>query len=178
MVPFKPKPVKFICGFIYKDETVYLKVKKIMERKFGSIDYESDLINFNFTDYYYEEMGKPLFRRFISFKKLKSPSEFVRIKLWCVKIEKKFSEEKRRRINIDPGYISESKLVLTTTKDYYHRVYLGKGIYAEVTLYYKNKNFCDLPTTYPDYRTFLYKNIFLSIREIYRQQLLNDRRKD
>jgi len=169
----RPKPVKFICGFIYSYEDVYLKVKKIMRKKFGRIDYESQIIDFDFTDYYYKEMGKPLFRRFVSFEELKSPSDFVKIKLWCIKIEKKISQQGKRKINIDPGYINEGKLVLTTTKDYYHRIYLEKGIYVEVTLYYKNKNFCDLPTTYPDYRTHLYKSIFLFIREIYRKQLLN-----
>jgi hypothetical protein len=171
MFPQKPKPVKFICGFIYSCEDVYLKVKKIMGKKFGNVDYESQIINFDFTNYYYKEMGKPLFRRFVSFKKLRSPADFIKIKLWCIKIEKKFSQQGRRRINIDPGYLNESKLVLTTTKDYSHRIYLGKGIYAEVTLCYKNKDFSDLPTTYPDYRTRLYKDIFLSIREIYRKQL-------
>ncbi|HIE35847.1 MAG TPA: DUF4416 family protein [Candidatus Omnitrophica bacterium] len=170
----RPKPVKFICGFIYSYEDVYLKVKKIMRKKFGRIDYESQIIDFDFTDYYYKEMGKPLFRRFVSFEELKSPSDFVKIKLWCIKIEKKISQQGKRKINIDPGYINESKLVLATTKDYYHRIYLEKGVYAEVTLYYKDKNFCDLPTTYPDYRTHLYKNIFLSVREAYRKQLLNE----
>ncbi|RLC33491.1 MAG: DUF4416 domain-containing protein [Candidatus Nealsonbacteria bacterium] len=168
-----PLPVKFICTFIYRDEKTYTKAKKLLERKFGKADFESQKITFDFTDYYYEEMGKPLYRRFVSFEKLRKIPNFVKIKLFCIKLEKKFSTKNRRSINIDPGYINESKLVLTTTKDFSHRIYLNKGIYAEVTLHYADKTFNYFPTTFPDYRTPQYIDIFLSIRKIYRRQIKN-----
>jgi hypothetical protein len=167
-----PKPVKFVAAFIYADNTIYQKTKNKLRKKFGKIDYESNEINFDSTDYYCPEMGKPLFRRFISFKKLKNPSRFIKIKLFCVKLEKKFAKDNQRIINIDPGYIHKAKLVLTTTKDFAHRIYLGKGIYAEVTLFYKDSQFNHLPTTFPDYRTDTYKNIFEQIRYIYIEQKL------
>ncbi|OQX78779.1 MAG: hypothetical protein B6D56_08285 [Candidatus Omnitrophica bacterium 4484_70.1] len=170
-----PKKVKFICGFIYKDEKIYEKVKIIMQKKFGAIDYESEIINFNFTNYYEKEMGKNLLRRFVSFKILRKIEEFRRIKLYCIQLEKKFSYQDRRHINIDPGYLNEAKLVLLSTKDFYHRIYLGKGIFCELTLYYANKNFQDLPWTYPDYRTSSYKNIFSRIRNIYRNQIKSEK---
>jgi hypothetical protein len=168
-----PLPVKFICAFLYREENIYLAAKKILCRKFGTIDFESERIDFDFTDYYENEMGKPLFRRFLSFVKLQDASAFVKIKLFCIKVEKKFSENGKRNVNIDPGYLTEAKLVLTTTKDYSHRVYLAKGVYAETTLYYNDAKFCDFNTTYPDYRTAKYKQILLSIREIYHGQLKN-----
>ena len=142
-----------------------------MERKFGKIDFESVPFNFGFTHYYKKEMGSILYRRFVSFEKLRDPSVFPAIKLFCIKIEKKFSKDSKRTINIDPGYLNEAKLVLTTTKDYSHRIYVGKGIFEEVTLYYKDSNFQDFATTYPDYKTPEYKEIFISIREKYRQQI-------
>lgn len=166
-----PLPVKFIIGFIYPREEIYIKTKNILSRKFGNIDFETESFPFNYTDYYEQEMGKGLLKRFISFRKLVNPDKFAKIKSSCVKIESKFSVTGRRQINIDPGYLNEAKLILTTTKDFFHRIYLGKGIYAEVTLYYKGDNFCDFPTTYPDYRTSEYKNVFLSIRELYRRQV-------
>ncbi len=166
-----PLPVKIMCAFIYSDEIVYSRVKKDMARKWGVVDIESDIINFNFTDYYLPEMGKPLFRRFISFKKIIDPRDIIKVKLYCIKIEKKYSVNNKRQVNIDPGYINEAKLVLTTTKDFAHRLYMGKGIYAEVTLCFKDKKFQDLPTTFPDYRTQGYKDIFLLIRTVYRQQM-------
>ncbi|MCF7872940.1 MAG: DUF4416 family protein [Candidatus Omnitrophica bacterium] len=165
-----PKPVKFIAAFIYTDNIIYQKTKNKLRKKFGKIDYESNEINFDSTGYYYPEMGKPLFRRFISFKKLKDPAQFIKIKLFCVKLEKKFSKNNLRTINIDPGYINQAKLVLTTTKDFAHRIYLGKGVYAEVTLFYKDSRFNHLPTTFPDYRTDTYKDIFEQIRNIYIKQ--------
>lgn len=179
-----PLPVKFICGFIYSSEDSYLKTHKILERKFGKIDFISERFNFSFTRYYEEEMGRPLYRRFVSFEALKNPAEFAAIKLFCIKVEKKLAHPSRiwfvaptdakRTINIDPGYINEGKLVLTTTKDYYHRIYVGRGIFEEVTLYYKDSNFQDLATTYPDYKTPEYKEIFLILREKYRKQLKNN----
>jgi hypothetical protein len=165
-----PKPVKFIVAFIYAQDIIYQKTKKILIKKFGKIDYESNEINFNSTDYYYPEMGRPLFRRFLSFKKLKDPAQFIKIKLFCIKIEKKFAKNNARTINIDPGYIHKAKLVLTTTKNFAHRIYLGKGVYAEVTLFYKDSHFQHLPTTFLDYRTDTYKDIFEQIRNIYIKQ--------
>ena len=170
-----PLPIKFICGFIYTTEEIYQNAKKYLERKFGPIDFESERINFNFTDYYCPEMGKPLSRRFISFNKLRKSEQFVNTKLYCVKLEKKFAVNLHRRINIDPGYINEAKLILTTTKDFAHRIHLGKGIFAEATLSYLKDHFSEIPTTFPDYRTPQYKEIFFNIRKIYRQQIHIDK---
>ena len=170
-----PLPVKFICGFIYTTEDIYQNTKKYLERKFGLIDFESERIDFTFTEYYHPEMGKPLSRRFISFKKLRKPEQFVNIKLYCLRLEKKFAHNLHRQINIDPGYINEAKLVLTTTKDFAHRICLGKGIYAEVTLSYLKGSFSEFPTTFPDYQTSQYKKIFFYIRKIYHQQIQTDK---
>jgi hypothetical protein len=165
-----PKQVKPIFGFIYNSEKNYSKAKTILTKKYGKIDFESKRIDFNYTNYYFPEMGKPLFRRFISFLKLKDPSQFIKVKLFSLKIEKKFSKANHRTVNIDPGYLHQAKLVLTTTKDFFHRLYLGKGIYAEVTLFYKDGRLQHLPTTFPDYRTDDYKKIFWQIRNIYIKQ--------
>lgn len=172
-----PLPVKFFCSIIYTHESVYQKIKNIFQKKFGAIDLESDIIDFNFTDYYYPEMGKPLLRRFIVFKKLQDPGRFAEIKLFSIKVEKKFAHAAKRTANIDPGYLDQAKLVLTTTKDFYHRIYLGKGIYAEVTMYYRDGDFCTFPTTYPDYRRPDHKRIFLAARETYREQIKNAKKK-
>ncbi|MBU1121268.1 MAG: DUF4416 family protein [Candidatus Omnitrophica bacterium] len=166
-----PSCVKLLTGFIYSQEQVYTDTKKILQKKFGEIDFESDCFSFRYTDYYAKEMGTALFRRFVSFKKLIFPDDIVKLKLACIKIEKKFSLKDKRTINIDPGYLNEAKLVLATTKDFCHRIYLGRGVYAEVTLCYRKDNFVDLDTTYPDYRTPEYKAIFLTMRNIYRSQI-------
>lgn len=81
-------------------------------------------------------------------------------------------EKGRRRINLDPGYLDSAKIVLVSTKDFSHRIYLGNGIYGEVTLIYSGKNYQTLPYTYPDFRTQEYLDIFKKVREMYKIELV------
>ncbi len=171
----KHSPVKLIAGFIFKDADCLNKAKVYLTKRFGKLDYESETIPFIHTDYYETEFGKDLKRKFISFNKLIHPEKLPDIKILTNKIEKKLSQDKCRRINIDPGYLDLSKLILATTKDYTHRIYLNNGIYAEVTLFYKDKKFCYWEWTYPDYRTGEYIEIFNNIRAIYEAQTRNTR---
>lgn len=163
-------PVKLIIGFIFNDENILNRAKFYLERRFGKIDFESQNLSFIYTDYYEKEFGKDLLRKFISFKKLIAPDKLAEIKIFTNKIEQKLSKGIKRKINIDPGYLNLSKLVLATTKDYVHRIYLKKGIYAEVTLFYQDKMFRPWQWTYPDYRTSEYLAIFNRTRDIYAQQ--------
>jgi len=166
---FPTEKVKLIAGLISNDEILFDKVKPILERRLRNpVDFESGIINFNYTDYYNEEMGSDLKRRFFSFKKLVGLENLAKIKLLTNDIEKKFSLCGKRIINIDPGYIDMAKLVLFSTKDYSHRVYTGKGIFAEVALHYKDKRFNSWPWTYPDYKSDEYAKIFGAIRDMYK----------
>lgn len=169
----KHPPVKLITGLIYKDEAVFGKAKKILGCKFGVIDFISPPMPFTHTDYYRCEFGSGLKRRFISFKKLILAQSLPEIKIAANKIEKKLTKHNLRLINIDPGYLNLGKLLLATTKDYAHRIYLDKGIYAEVTLFYQNKSYQPWEWTYPDYKTAEYINIFGKIRNIYAEQIKN-----
>lgn len=162
---------KLICGFIYKNKAMYDKAKSLLTKLFGEIDFESRTLAFNYTDYYEKEFGKNLKRKFLSFKKLIPASRLAGIKVETNKIEKMLSHNRRRTVNIDPGYLNFSKLVLASTKDYAYRIYLGKGIYAEITLIFRNRTFSPWEWTYPDYRTPEYISIFNRIREIYAQQI-------
>jgi hypothetical protein len=168
---YQPQKVKFFTGLIYQDYQQMLKTKKMLVKSFGEIDLTSDTFPFNFTDYYCQEMGSPLFRTFFSFRKLKDSGSFSKIKKHTIKIEKKLSKNNQRSVNIDPGYLNLAKLVLTTTKDYAHRIYIGRGIFAEVTLIYRGGNFQELPWTYPDFKSISYKKFFCNLRKKYQQQL-------
>ncbi|HRU38781.1 MAG TPA: DUF4416 family protein [Candidatus Goldiibacteriota bacterium] len=165
----KPLKEKLICGFIYKETGVYEKAKKSLASRFGKIDFESREIDFNYTRYYAAEMGEGLKRRFVSFEKLIDPDKLADAKIFSNKVEEKhlYPGTKNRMINIDPGLICESKLVLATTKNFSHRVYIGKGIYAEVTLLYKNGGFKTLEWTYPDYASDKYIDIISRIRSLF-----------
>jgi len=167
----RPPKVKLVFGFISKDEELFSQTERILAKKFGPIDYSSKILPFNLTDYYNEELGENLKRKFISFQILIKPELLPEIRIFTNKIEKKFSLLNKRKINIDPGYISGGKLILATTKDFCHRIYLKKGIFAEATLFYKNHSFNSLQWTYPDYKTKAYIEIFNHLYKIYLEQL-------
>jgi len=167
----KNHPVKLVIGFISAEEKLFASAQAYLIKKFGKIDFQSKIIPFNFTDYYREEFGLGLKRKFISFKRLIPADELVQIKILANSLEEKFSKGKKRRLNIDPGYLDSAKLVLATTKDFNHRIFLGKGIFAEVTLTYKKDSFQPFEWTYPDYRSQQYLAIFNGIRAIYRSQI-------
>jgi len=163
----KPSAVKLVAGFIYKEREFFDRAKVRLEKKFGSADLVSEELDFNFTDYYKKEFSEPLKRRFISFKRLINPHALFKIKLYTNRLESRFLKDGRRRINIDPGYLDLAKLVLASTKDFAHRIYLRKGIFAEVTLIFKDGAFQPWDWTYPDYRSKEYLDIFNQIRSIH-----------
>ena len=165
------KPVKLIVGMFTNRLELFQETLKVLKKRFGPVDCESPLLPFDKTDYYEEEFGKDLKRKFYSFKKLIKAEDLPKIKIFTNNLEKKLREKRNRSINLDPGYLAPAKLVLATTKDYQHRIYYGKGIYGEVTLRYKRRSFIPWEWTYPDYRTKEYIEIFNHVREIYMKQL-------
>lgn len=167
----KYPPVKLIAGFIFRDDNAYNKAKTILVKRFGAIDFESPKIPFVYTDYYEKEFGKDLKRVFVSLRKLAPLEGLARIKILTNKIEQQLCVNGSRSVNIDPGILDLAKLVLATTKDFCHRIYLDKGIFGEVTLFYKDKSFRHWEWTYPDYRTPEYIAIFNHIRELYAAQI-------
>ena len=132
---------------------MFVNAKTLCIAYFGETDFQSNPMPFTHTDYYQKEFGDGLQRVFISFKKLVSPNVLSKIKVSSNTIEKKLAQKDLRTVNIDPGYLALAKVVLASTKDFYHRIYLDKGIYAEITLLYQQKRFRPLEWTYPDYRS-------------------------
>jgi len=166
-----PQHRKLIVGFIYKDEKDLKRVELILSRRYGPVDHRSPELSFTYTKYYEDEMGSNLKRRFVSFGRLLLTDRCWRVKLFTNRIESRFSAKGKRVINIDPGYITLGKLVLFTTKDYTHRLYLGDGIFGESTLQFKDGSFRAWEHTYPDYRTEEYIIYFNTVRDIYQKQL-------
>ena len=173
-VPFKPLRVKLIIGLISLDTALFEKAEKILNRKFGKIDEISPHWDFKQTNYYEKEMGKNLKRVFLSFEKLIEANQLINIKHFTNKLELKLAKNnKKRNINIDPGYITLSKLILATTKNFSHRIYVGDGIFEEITLFFRDNSFCFGALTYPDYRQQSYIDFFNKIRKNYYIQLQN-----
>lgn len=166
-----PLSVKLIMAIFTNQPQFFPEIEAELEKEYGKIDFGSPIFDFDYTDYYSEEMGRGLKKKFISFKNLVKLEQISSIKIFTNALEKRYSRENKRTINVDPGYISNAQLVLASTKNYYHRIYLGQGIYAEVTLFFKGGTFQPLQWTYPDYKAESSIGIFNKIREIYREQL-------
>lgn len=168
----KPLPVSLIIGLISNDTDILHKTEKELEKKFGCIESKTALSDFKETDYYEKEMGKDLKREFLCFKKLIDSEALVKIKLFTNKLEKRFAcKNGFRKINIDPGYISMSKLVLATTKNFAHRLYMCHGIFEEITLYYSGSSFTAGKWTYPDYKNEKHVAFFNSARNSYKKKI-------
>lgn len=166
-------PVKAIIGVLIAEPPILPKAYQQLTDQFGPIDYTSELLPFTSTTYYEAEMGKGLQRQFISFEKLIDAGTLADKKLFTNQVEEAFVEKDtlQRRVNLDVGYICMAKLVLASTKDHAHRIYLRDSIYAEITLRFYHKTFQPWEWTYPDYRSPTYIAIFNHIRAIYREQL-------
>lgn len=171
----EPKRVKPFVGLLLSNLSLVDNYKKSLKYIFGESDLQSKMIPFSHTTYYNKEMGDTIFRLWISFSNLKNPDQ---LPLWKVKtneLEENFSRENMnkmyRRVNIDPGYITDSKVLLASTKNFYHRIYLNSGIFAEITLSYsKEVGWQPNPWTYPDYQDIEATDFFIKARNIYRLQ--------
>ncbi len=163
-------PVNLIVGMISGDRSLFEMAETRLKEECGPIDLASGLIPFDLTDHYEKEMGKGLLRKFIGFERLIGPDRIVSIKALTNRLEGYFAAMHlpvSRPVNLDPGYIGGGKLVLATTKDHAHRIYLGEGVYAEVALRYVRGRFVPLPWTYTDYKTKEYQGFFSRVRTLY-----------
>ncbi len=169
-----PHPVKLVTGIIASSQSLFNQAEKQLVKAFGSLDYKSRLIDFDCTPYYAKDTGRDLFRVFLSFDKLVDPARLASIKITTNKMELSLARSMRaklkRPVNIAPGYITAAKLILASTKNYSHRIYLDKGIYAEITLCFRKKRFIPCDCAYPDYRTDEYISIFTRIRDNFMRQ--------
>lgn len=166
-----PQPVKLIVSAFASNDVLLHEVRQGLATEWGTVDYQSDLLPFAHTDYYAAEFGSGLVRRIWSFEPLIDPGALATIKRRTNELEQSWVAEGRRQVNLDPGYVSMAKLVLATTKNHGHRIYLRDGIYAEVTLCYRDGSYQPWPWTYPDYATEAYRTLFFQIRQRYVAQL-------
>ncbi len=151
-IPKNPDPAKLVVGCLMNNKDLIEVLFPLLEQEFGLLDMISRWLDFAFTDYYKKEMGTPLFRKVFVFKTLIAQDELALIKEKTNKIETHFSIDKKRSLNIDPGYLVSSRFILATGKEYSHRIYIGRKIYADLTLMYTKKDgFKPLDWTYPDY---------------------------
>ncbi len=165
--PKPPDPAKLVISVFMKEKQVFNEIFDGLEDIAGPCDIISKWLDFDFTDYYYKEMGSPLYRRIIAFKPLIEQEMLASIKIRTNALENMFSAQGNRQVNIDPGYLLSSRFVLATGKDYSHRIYIGQQIYADLTLMYTKQGFKTLEWTYPDYASSPVTDFLSKVRSKY-----------
>ena len=163
-----PEPSLLFIGLLYTDHEVLLQAKKNISSDFGPILFESPCLPWDYSSYYKEELGSPILRQFVFFKNLIDPGSLADIKLKTMERENELVLEGKRRVNLDPGYLMLSRIVLASAKNYAHRIYLGKGIYGDATLLYSEKEGTFKPHlfTYRDYQEKSCIDMFLNARKM------------
>ena len=165
--PHPPKPAKLVVSVLINNRKSIDTVGRELTRVFGDMDLISPWFSFHYTDYYRKEMGSGLTRRVFSFQSLVHQSDLAHIKISTNAMEKLFSQDGKRTVNIDPGYILQERFVLGTGKNFAHRIYIGGGIYSDLTLIYTKGAFTKLPWTYPDYVAEEMLSFLLMVRARY-----------
>ena len=160
-----------VFAIIYKDSRDFKSLKKILNKKFGKPIAESNEYDFSkFSDYYETEMGTGLKRRIVVFDKAKLDASFlIKIKLFSLKLEKRLAKKgccrQRRTVNIDPGFLTKEKFVLLSFKKKPRKLYLGKGVWADLLLLSRGKRLETLPWTFPEFRDKSVQEFLLSVRK-------------
>ena len=163
---------KLIIGFIYTSDEDFRKALSIMTDRFGQTDFETEEFSFTreFSDYYDEELGGEARRKIISFRDLIDPELQADIKTFTNKVEAELAIDGKRKVNLDPGFLSHGRLLLATTKKTGFRIPLKDGIYTELTLFYARGAWQKLPWTYRDYQSERVQNFLTEVRREYLRQ--------
>lgn len=164
-----PTPVLLIIAVTSRHVAALEWARNRIALQHGPLAVTSDAFDFTETEYYTATMGDDLKKQFVACATLIDPGDLATIKRTTNAWEAEYSSLGRhaepRPLNLDPGYITPAKLVLASTKDHAHRLYLAAGIYAEITLAYRGKQWLPFDWTYPDYRRADFQQFFTAARE-------------
>lgn len=169
-----PHPVLLIVAVCSRyDQAFDWSIQKLTD-EYGRVALLSERFTFDQTDYYATSMGTDLQKQFVTFENLIDPAELSQIKIQSNQLEEAyqqtFEHPEERPLNLDPGYITESKLILASTKNHAHRIYLNQGIFAEITLFFHKKHWQKHPWTYPDYQQPDFHQFFSECRRYLRSK--------
>ncbi|HNR68224.1 MAG TPA: DUF4416 family protein [bacterium] len=167
-----PDPVCRIAAICHRPDAPVDRLEDELQNLFGAILHKSDTLLFDHTDYYQKEMGDQLRKYFVSFADFIDPNELAESKCQTNRLEESWQKEKRRTVNLDPGYVELPKLVLASSKNFAHRIYIGQGIYGDVQLVWRQGRFVGNNWTYPDYLEPMTLHFFTGVREYLHQMLM------
>ena len=170
-----PPPALLVVAAFSRHDAALEWARQKLAARFGPIALASPPYAFHHTAYYEAQMGPGLVKLLWAFADLVPAESLAEIKLATNQLENELAQQKRytepRPLNLDPGLLTLGKFVLATTKDQQHRIYLGRGIFAEVTLRYRAGTYRPWPWTYADYREPLVLDFLGQARDYYRRRL-------
>jgi len=168
-----PQPVLLILAAFSRHKQAFTWAFEQATAAWGPVAMTSPRFDFSETDYYEPTMGPGLSKQFWAFETFIDPARLSEIKQqtnhWEASYAQLDQHAERRPLNLDPGYLTLAKLVLASTKDHAHRMYLNQGIYAEVTLRFQHHRWRAWDWTFPDYRRSDYHEFFSQCREYIQQ---------
>jgi hypothetical protein len=167
--PEKAPPVKLFVAALWREPEAFTEARARMTAAWGPIDFEGPDHPFDATEYYDAEMGRMLSRRLISFARLVAPDELAAIKLEACAIEKALARDGARTVNLDAGYLDANKLVLASLKQGPQKIYLGRGVWADLVALYRKGKFLSFEWTFADFKDGRYDHDLLRIRERYKE---------
>lgn len=151
-----PRRVLLLTALFSRHAEALVWARAQMEARWGAVALAGEPFAFTQTDYYGPTMGTDLQKQLLVFAEPIDADLLPSLKLQTNAWEEEYATEahhsEARPLNIDPGYVTLAKLVLATTKDRDHRIYLSRGIFAEVTLHFRGGQWRAHPWTYPDYQ--------------------------
>lgn len=164
----EPKPVLLLIAVSSRYDAALDWGEQRASEQYGALRLKSEAFDFTETDYYQSTMGTELKKQFLTFDRLIDPGELPAIKRATNALEAEYAARQEhpetRPLNLDPGYLTLAKLVLASTKDHAHRIYLADGIYAEITLNFRKRGWQSCDWTYPDYQRTDYQQFFTQCR--------------
>ena len=163
---------KLVIGVIFHREDILEDAMRDVCERFGKIDMVSPDYSFSdgYSTYYDDELGGKGTRRIYSFEDTVDPALQAEIKEFTNEIEKKYSVDGKRLVNLDPGLMSHGRFMLSTTKNASFRIPLKRGIYTEMTLFYARGKWQKLLWTYMDYQSDTVLNFLEKVRKKYLTQ--------
>ena len=172
------RPVMLVMAAFSRHDSALNWAREMSCKHWGELLCESDRFVFDQTSFYEREMGSDLRKTFFAYANLVDPLDLPAVKLQAIAWEKEFASadfhEESRPLNLDPGYLTEAKFVLATTKDRDHRLVLADGIFGEVTLYFHRGTWTTREWTYPDYCRREYHDFFTKCRNELRDLYYRD----
>jgi hypothetical protein len=171
--PHEPLPAKLVCSILAASgDAHWAEVVAALETRFGPMELAYPAMPFSHTTYYDRELGSPLTRRMVAFARVLPQNALCRVKRFTNALENRLSgPDGRRRVNLDPGFLTMERFVLATGKNYTHRIYLGRGIFGDLTLVFQAGSWQTLPWTFPDYAAPNMLHVLTDIRRRYHRDL-------